>query len=144
MLFYNLVRSKGCGKYFSLFPFEKAPNESHPIKISFRLSNHFMRLNKGESQFSCGMGMDNISLVSLQHRLKYTNSHLNWLGSSSFPPLHCETSDRETEWNVVKTTCYFCVGYFIWICLYARCNPYKKLKYCVPSIMHVTLEKKDG
>lgn len=34
--------------------FKKAPSENHPIKISFHLSSHFMRLNKGNASSAVG------------------------------------------------------------------------------------------
>lgn len=36
----SLARSVGSGNCFGPLPFQKAPSENHPIKMSFHLSNH--------------------------------------------------------------------------------------------------------
>ena len=48
------VWSAGSGNRFGPFPFQKAPSEKHPIKISFHLSNHFTQLNKGNASSTEG------------------------------------------------------------------------------------------
>ena len=44
----------GSGNCFRPFSFQKAPSEKHPIKVSFHLGNHFMRLNKGSASSAVG------------------------------------------------------------------------------------------
>lgn len=50
----TLVLSVGGGNCIGPFSSQKASSENHPIKISFHLSNHFMRLNKGNASSAVG------------------------------------------------------------------------------------------
>lgn len=88
----SFVWSVESGKCFGPFLFQKAPSENHPIKISFHLSNHFMRLNKGNASTSVG---SIIRLISLQHRGKTVAVTLIDLAQ---PPFKFLLRDNRQTW----------------------------------------------
>lgn len=63
-------------KYSGVFPFQKAPSESHPIKISFHCANHFVKLNKGNARLSVGRDGALLGLIPSRHRAETVTTTL--------------------------------------------------------------------